>query len=87
MYIYAPRACSDLGGQKRASDPLELGITDDYEPPCRCWELNLGPLKEKPMHLTGEPSFQVPFINFNYVYVSACGTCVPKDQRHCIPWS
>jgi len=27
--------------QKRASDP----ITDSREPPCRCWELNLGPLE------------------------------------------
>jgi hypothetical protein len=28
-------------GQKRASDP----ITDGYEPPCVCWELNSGLLE------------------------------------------
>jgi hypothetical protein len=29
-----------------------------YEPPCGCWELNSGPLKEQSMLLTTEPSLQ-----------------------------
>jgi hypothetical protein len=35
---------------------LGTGITDGSEPPCRCWELNLGPLEEQPLLLTIEPS-------------------------------
>jgi hypothetical protein len=40
--------------QKRASDP----ITDGFEPPCGCWELNLGPLEEQSVLLPTEPSLQ-----------------------------
>jgi len=38
--------------QKRASDL----ITDGYEPPCGCWDLNSGPLEEQSVLLTTEPS-------------------------------
>jgi hypothetical protein len=38
--------------QKRASDP----ITDGWEPPCGCWELNSGPLEEQLVLLPAEPS-------------------------------
>jgi hypothetical protein len=38
--------------QKRALDP----ITDVFEPPCGCWELNSGPLEEQSVLLTAEPS-------------------------------
>jgi hypothetical protein len=41
-------------GQKRASDP----ITDGYQPPCGCWELNSGPLEEQSVLLTAEPPLQ-----------------------------
>lgn len=32
--------------RRHQSDPLELEfqVTDGYEPPCRCWALNAGPL-------------------------------------------
>ena len=40
--------------QKRASDL----ITDGWEPPCGCWDLNSGPLEEQSMLLTAEPSLQ-----------------------------
>ena len=40
--------------QKSASDP----VTDSGEPPCGCWELNSGPLKEQLVCLTAEPSLQ-----------------------------
>lgn len=33
----------DLGVQKRTLDPLGIGATGDYEPPCGLWELNQGP--------------------------------------------
>jgi hypothetical protein len=35
---------------------LETGVTDDYELPCGCWELNSGPLREQPGILTAELS-------------------------------
>lgn len=35
------------GGQKRGSFPLVTGVTDGYELPYGCWEVNLGPLQEK----------------------------------------
>jgi hypothetical protein len=40
--------------QKGPSDP----ITDGCEPPCNVWELNSGPLEERPVFLTTEPSLQ-----------------------------
>jgi hypothetical protein len=33
-------------------------LLDGHEPPCGCWELNLGPLKEQTVLLTAEPSLQ-----------------------------
>ena len=44
------------------------GIIDSYELPCGCWELKLGPLEEKPVLFTAEPSLQLPkmiFLNNN----------------------
>ena len=35
---------------------LELLQNDCCEPPCGCWELNLGPLEEQQVLLTTEPS-------------------------------
>jgi hypothetical protein len=47
-----------LRGQKRTSGPL--GVTDDCEPPCGCWESNL---QEQPVLLTAEPSLQPNLLN------------------------
>ena len=33
-------------------------VTDGHELPSGCWELNLDPLEEQPVHLTAEPSLQ-----------------------------
>lgn len=33
-----------------------IGVRDGSEPPCRCWEVNLGPLKEQHVLLTTQPS-------------------------------
>jgi hypothetical protein len=40
-----------------------MAITDGFEPPCGCWDLNLGPLGEQSVLLTTEPSLQ-PYIIF-----------------------
>jgi hypothetical protein len=45
-------------GQARASDALELEI-QSWEPPCGCWESNLGPLEER----------QVLFFFFEFTYL------------------
>jgi hypothetical protein len=46
--------------KKRASDP----ITDGCEPPCGCWELNSGTLKDQSVFLTTEPSLQLAHLKF-----------------------
>jgi len=40
----------------------DLGVTDNYELPCGCWELNLGPLEEHSRLLTNaSPAHQNVF--------------------------
>jgi hypothetical protein len=48
--------------RRRHQDP----ITDGCEPPCGCWELNSGPLKEQAMLLIAEPSSPAPHFIFKY---------------------
>ena len=64
-------------GQKRTPDL----ITDGYEPPCGCQELNSGPLEEQAMLLTTEPS-----LLFNEICFSQSGVLVtsafPKYVQH-----
>ena len=36
------------------------GVTDSFELPCGCWELNLGPLEEQPVLIDAEQSLQPP---------------------------
>lgn len=40
------------------------GVTDNFEPPCRCWEWNPDARKEQPELLTAEPSLQPSNIIF-----------------------
>lgn len=47
---YMPGSC---GGQEKAPDPLETGVTDG----CGCWELNPDLLEEQPVLLTPEPFY------------------------------
>jgi len=41
-------------------------ITDGYDPPRWCWELNSGPLEEQTVLLTCEPSLQHPYVFYFY---------------------
>jgi hypothetical protein len=50
------------------SDP----ITDGCEPPCGCWDLNLGPLEEQSVLLPAEPSRQ-PYKQYSW-YISTHST-------------
>ena len=59
MYIDVLPACV------RESDPSVTEVIDSCEPSCGCWELNMGPQEEQPVHLTAEPSLQhqhIPFL-------------------------
>lgn len=57
----------------------ETVVTDSYDLPCGCWELTLDPLKELPVLLATELSFQPQgnFLNdvFYYfkLFVHICG--------------
>jgi hypothetical protein len=42
----------------------QIFVTDGCEPPCGCWDLDLGPLEEQSVLLTAEPSHQAREINF-----------------------
>ena len=52
---------------KSEKGSLGTGITDSCEPPCGCWELNLGLLPEQ-MLSTTEPSPQPLTSNFTGYY-------------------
>lgn len=55
MFVCTPHIAGVLGGQKRASDPLNLELRM-VELLCWCWELNTSHLEEQQMFLTIEPS-------------------------------
>ena len=68
LYVSTLQLPSDTPEKKRASDL----ITDDYEPPCGCWDLNSGPSKEQLVLLTTEPSLQpqeIVILIFIHMYV------------------
>ena len=43
---------------RRGRQILRSAVTNGYESPCGCWELNLGPLGKQSVLLTTEPSLQ-----------------------------
>ena len=57
-FVYSVLSACVPTGQKRAPDL----ITDGYESPCGCWELNSGPLGEQSVLLTSEP-LSSPFVS------------------------
>lgn len=65
--MYVPDAHRD---QKSIFNLLELELWMVCEPPCGCWKRNLGPLKEKHVLLTPEPSLQ-PWPGSLFILVSA----------------
>lgn len=38
-------------------------VTADYEPPCGCWELNLGALEDQLMLFSTEPPLRPPVMS------------------------
>ena len=41
-------------------------VTDGYEPPCGCWDLNSGPSEEQSVLLTPESSLQPDICIFQF---------------------
>jgi hypothetical protein len=84
LFILFMSTLSPLQTHKnRASD----AITDGCEPPCSCWELNLGPLDEQSLLLTKEPSnclclFVCLFLIGYFIYISNAIPKVPHMLRH-----
>ena len=54
MCVHVSPSCMSV----KVSDPPETRLTDKCELPCGCWELNLGPLGEREVLSTPEPSLQ-----------------------------
>lgn len=56
MCVCATRCMSGAhGGQKRAIDLPETGVTDHCELLYGCWKWNPGPLEEHPVFVTFKP--------------------------------
>jgi hypothetical protein len=70
-YTIAPFLQTHLKG---ASDP----ITDGCEPPCGCWELNSGPLKEQSVLFFLNNFFTRYFLHLQF-------KCYPKSPLYCPP--
>ena len=58
--MYLPGACIRQGVR-----PSGAEVIDGCEPPCGCWEPNLGPLQEQQVLLRAEPSPQPPHFGFS----------------------
>jgi hypothetical protein len=53
---------------RRTRGRHRIPMTDGCEPPCGCWELNLGPLEEQSVLLITEPSLQPQGALFFFLY-------------------
>jgi hypothetical protein len=45
--VCALHGCLELVKARRSVCSSGTGVTDNCEPPCKCWELNPGPLEEQ----------------------------------------
>ena len=57
MYLYAI-------SMSVVTSPV-MTVTDDFGPPCGCWEPNLSPLGEQPVLLISQTSLRIYLIPFN----------------------
>ena len=72
MYISTLSLSSDT--PEGASDPITYGC----EPPGICWELKSGPLEERSVLLTTEPSL---CLSFFYIYPLQKDTCFSTASK------
>ena len=73
MWVSVLSACMPAPYVLEAEDHVRsggTGVTIDRKPPCKCWELNPGPLEEQPLFLTTEPFLQTLW---HYFYVISSG--------------
>jgi hypothetical protein len=61
MYVHALYVCLVQKKVRREHRASGSGVMDSWESPHRCWELNLGPLKEQQVLSASEPSLQ-PYV-------------------------
>jgi hypothetical protein len=69
MYVcvcYVPCVCLLLKEKMYVGSP-GTRVLDSWEPPCGCWEPNLGPLKEQPVFFTMEPSLHLRAYTFESI--------------------
>lgn len=66
LYVCLCDTCipSTHGGQNRVWDFPETKVTDSCELSCVFWDFNQCPLKEQPVLLSAEPSFQLRVSDF-----------------------
>lgn len=58
MYVCVPAVCLiSLEARRGCLTPWHRSYMDGYEPPCGCWDLDLGLLQEQ-VFLNSEPSLQ-----------------------------
>ena len=70
MYVHRMHAWC-LWKKEEAIKATRTGDTDGCEPPCGCWEMNLGPLQEPQVLLTAEPFLQPLIWGFLKILQSA----------------
>ena len=58
VYAYYPWRLGEGPKDAGALTSPRIGVIFGCKLPCRCWELNQGPLKEQQMSWTAEPSAQ-----------------------------
>ena len=69
MHVCAPYVCLLPEYTIEGIKSPRMRVTDSYELPCKCWQLNLGPLEEQPVLLTTEPSFSPFSLCFKTDYI------------------
>jgi hypothetical protein len=57
LFLFLKKDLLYVSTLRLSSDTPDL-ITDGYEPPCGCWDLNSGPLEEQSVLLTVKQSLQ-----------------------------
>ena len=91
MYVCVP--CVYMIPPRRPEKDIKYpgtGVTDNCEPPCGCWELNLGPLQEQQVLLTSEWSLKAPIypliVLLFLIIISfvLCVSVLPADMYVCI---
>jgi len=72
FYVYGCFICMYICTPEKGIRFHRTTVIDGCEPPCGCWELNLGPLEKQSVLLTPEPSLQPSLSIFIYLPIKIC---------------